>query len=264
MRRACNLTGLSRSAWYRPLEDKLARDADVIDALQEVVAKNQRWGFWLCFQRLRNLGHSWNHKRVYRIYKSLGLNHRSKTKRRVIARERQPLEVPPIPNAVWSVDFVHDMLYSGRRFRTLNVMDEGVRECLAIEIDTSLPGARLVRVLEQLKGSQGLPAAIRCDNGPELISRQFVDWCEENAVEIKYIQPGKPNQNAYIERFNRTYRNEVSSCYLFDDLEDVRNISWEWMLNYNEERPHTSLGGLPPAVFRKKVEAENSTLEMSC
>ena len=135
---------------------------------------------------------------------------------------------------------------------------------VSIEIDTSLPGARLVRTLEQIKESQGLPKAIRCDNGPELISCQFVDWCEENDVEIKYIQPGKPNQNAYIERFNRTYRNEVLSCYLFEDLDDVRDITWEWMLTYNEERPHTSLGGLPPAVFRKKVEAENSTLEMSC
>jgi putative transposase len=262
--KACVAVGLSRSAWYRPLEDKLARDAEVIDALQELAEKHPRWGFWLCFQRLRNLGHQWNHKRVYRIYKELGLNHRRKTKRRVITRERQPLEVAPVPNAVWSVDFVHDTLYSGRRFRTLNVMDEGVRECLAIEIDTSLPGARLVRTLEQIKLSQGVPKAIRCDNGPELISGVFVNWCEENDVEIKYIQPGKPNQNAYIERFNRTYREEVLSCYLFEDLDDVRDITWEWLVSYNEERPHSSLGGLPPAVFRKKVEAENSTLEMSC
>ncbi len=222
--KACDAMKLSRSAWYRPLEDKLARDSDVIDALEKLVKKHQGWGFWLCFQRLRNLGHRWNHKRVYRVYKALGLNHRRKTKRRVITRERQPLEVAPVPNAVWSVDFVHDTLYSGRRFRTLNVMDEGVRECLAIEIDTSLPGARLVRTLEQLKASQGVPAAIRCDNGPELISRRFVDWCEENNVQIKYIQPGKPNQNAYIERFNRTYRNEVLSCYLFEDLDDVQSV----------------------------------------
>jgi putative transposase len=262
--RACHAIGLSRSAWYRPLEDKLARDLEVIEALQELAETRRRWGFWMCYQRLRNLGHPWNHKRVYRIYKELGLNHRRKTKRRVPTRERQPLEVPPVPNAVWSVDFVHDTLYCGRRFRTLNVMDEGVRECLGIEIDTSLPGARLVRTLEQIKESQGVPKAIRCDNGPELISRQFVAWCEENDVEIRYIQPGKPNQNAYIERFNRTYREEVLSSYLFDDLDEVREITWEWLLIYNEERPHDALGGLPPAAFREKVEAENSTLEMSC
>ena len=169
-----------------------------------------------------------------------------------------------MPNAVWSVDFVHDTLYNGRRFRTLNVMDEGVRECLDIEIDTSLPGARLVRTLDRIKEWRGLPLAIRCDNGPELICRQFVAWCEENVVEIKYIQPGKPNQNAYIERFNRTYREEVLSSYLFDDLDEVRDITWEWLLSYNEERPHRSLGGLPPVVFRKMVEAGNSTFGMSC
>ena len=264
VRRACKLAGLSRSSWYKPPEDRLARDRDVIDALQELVEKHRRWGFWLCFQRLRNLGHKWNHKRVYRIYKELGLNHRRKTKRRVITRERQPLEVPAVPNAVWSVDFVHDTLYNGRKFRTLNVMDEGVREALDIEIDTSLPGARLVRTMERIKSWRGLPQAIRCDNGPELVSSKFVEWCEENDVEIKYIQPGKPNQNAYIERFNRTYREEVLSSYLFDDLDEVREITWEWMLCYNEERPHKSLGGLPPVAFREKVEAENSTLELSC
>ena len=112
------------------------------------------------------------------------------------------------------------------------------------------------RALEQIIEWRGKPTAIRCDNGPELISHQFVDWCKGNDVEIKYIQPGKPNQNAYIERFNRTYRNEVLSCYLFEDLDDVREITWDWMQVYNEERPHTSLGGLPPAVFRKKVEAK--------
>ena len=263
VRRACDLAGLSRSAWYSGPEDRLSRDSEVIDALQAIVKKRPRWGFWKCFHRLRLDGRPWNHKRVYRIYKELGLNHRRKTKRRVITRERQPLEVPAVPNAVWSVDFVHDTLYNGRKFRTLNVMDEGVREALDIEIDTSLPGARLVRTMERIKSWRGLPQAIRCDNGPELVSSKFVEWCEENDVEIKYIQPGKPNQNAYIERFNRTYREEVLSSYLFDDLDEVREITWEWMLCYNEERPHKSLGGLPPVAFREKVEAENSTLELS-
>ena len=261
--RACAAVGLSRSAWYRPLEDKLARDLDVIEALQELVEKHRRWGFWMCYQRLRNMGQPWNHKRVYRIYKELGLNHRRKTKRRVPTRERQPLEVPAVPNAVWSVDFVHDTLYNGRRFRTLNVMDEGVREGLDIEIDTSLPGSRVVRTLDRIKAWRGLPGAIRCDNGPELISQKFVQWCEDNDVEIRYIQPGKPNQNAYIERFNRTYREEILSSYLFDDLDQVRQITWEWLISYNEERPHDALGGLPPAVFREMQEAENSTFEMS-
>jgi putative transposase len=261
--RACAVVGLPRSCWYKEPMNRLERDAAVIDELQQLAEKHRRWGFWMCFQRLRNMGHQWNHKRVYRIYKDLGMNHRRKTRRRVPTRERQPLEVPALPNAVWSVDFVHDTLYNGRRFRTLNVMDEGVRELLGIEIDTSLPGSRLVRALEQIKAWRGVPEAIRCDNGPELISGEFVAWCERNDVAIRYIQPGKPNQNAYIERFNRTYREEVLSSYLFESLDDVREITWEWSLIYNEERPHDALGGLPPAVFREKMEAGNSTFEMS-
>jgi len=259
---ACAAVGLSRSAWYRPPVDRLARDLEVIEALQAIIEKHRRWGFWMCYQRLRNLGHKWNHKRVYRIYRELGLNQRRRTKKRVLTRERQPLEVPPVANAVWSLDFVHDTLYNGRRFRALNVMDEGVRECLGIEIDTSLPGDRVVRTLGRVKAWRGVPQAIRCDNGPELLSRQFVNWCEENGIEIRYIQPGKPNQNAYIERFNRTYRNELLGAYLFDDLDQVREQSWEWQISYNEERPHRSLGGLPPVAFRKKQEKENSLFEM--
>lgn len=261
--KACAAVGLSPSAWYRPLEDKLARDLDVIEALVDLAEKHPRWGFWMCYQRLRYLGKGWNHKRVYRIYKQLGLNHRRKTKKRIPKRERQPLEVPARANAVWAIDFVHDTLYNGRKFRTLNVMDEGVRECLHIEIDTSLPAERLVRTMEQVKEWRGLPEAIRCDNGPEFISKKFADWCEENNVEIWFIQPGKPDQNAYIERFNRTYREEVLSSYLFDDLDQVRQLTWEWMISYNEERPHDALGGLPPVAFREKTEAENSTLELS-
>lgn len=261
--RACAAVGLSRSAWYKTPQDKLVRDGDVIDALQDVVEKHRRWGFWKCCQRLRLDGHPWNHKRMYRVYKELGLNHRRRTKRRVPKRERQSLEVPAVANAIWSVDFMEDTLYHGRRFRTLNVIDEGVREGLGIEIDTSLPGCRVTQTLDRIKQWRGLPEAIRCDNGPELTSQTFVDWCKKNQVEIRYIQPGKPNQNAYIERFNRTYREEILSSYLFCDLDEVRELTWEWLISYNEERPHDALGGLPPAVFREKKEAGNSTLEVS-
>jgi transposase InsO family protein len=130
----------------------------------------------------------------------LRLNLPRRTKRRLPLRARQPLAVPALPNAVWSIDFMSDCLYSGRRFRTLNVLDEGVREALAIEIDTLLPSERVVRALEQLSAWRGLPRAIRLDNGPELLAQQFVDWCEEHSIELRYIQPGKPDQNAYIER----------------------------------------------------------------
>ncbi len=261
IRRACGLVGLSRSAWYSGPVDRVARDREVIDALQLVVEKRRRWGFWKCFHRLRLDGHGWNHKRVYRIYKELGLNQKRRTKKRLPRRNRVPLEVPARPNAVWSVDFVHDTLYSGRKFRTFNVIDEGVREVLGIEVDTSLTGGRITRVMDQLKEMYGVPEAIRCDNGPELLSTPFVTWCERNNVELRYIQPGKPNQNAYVERFNRTYRDEVLSSYLFEDLDQVREITWGWMQEYNEERPHESLGHVPPAVYRRTLEAGNSDIK---
>jgi len=261
--KSCEAVGLSRSAWYRERSDRLERDRPVIEALQELVEKHNRWGFWKCFRRLRLDGHEWNHKRVYRVYRELGLNLRRKTKKRIPTRDPLPMEVPARANAIWSLDFMQDTLYVGRRFRTLNVLDEGVREILDIEVDTSLPGERVVQVLERLRMWRGLPEAIRCDNGPELISQVFVDWCEEHGVELRHIEPGKPNQNAFIERFNRTYREEVLNAYLFESLDQVREITYEWMECYNEQRPHDALGGLPPTVYREMITREVSLSEMS-
>ena len=271
IRRACEAVGLSRATWYQSPRDHLAKDSEVIDALMAIAEAHRRWGFWKSFKRLRLDGRRWNHKRVYRIYCHLGLNHKRRTKKRIPMRLRQPLETQPRPNQVWALDFMHDTLYVGRRFRTLNVLDEGVREALAIEIDTSLSGERVVRVLEQLQAWRGLPQAIRCDNGPELTSQVFVDWCKRHQIEIRYIQPGKPNQNAFIERFNRTYREEVLNSYLFEDLDQVREITHQWLIAYNERRPHDALGGLPPTVFREthssragsRETAEISTSELS-
>ncbi len=261
VRRACDLAGLSRSAWYSGPEDRLARDSEVIDALLAIEKKRPRWGFWKCFHRLRLDGRLWNHKRVYRIYKELGLNHKRCTKKRLPRRTRVPLDVPARPNADWSIDLMQDTLYSGRRFRTFNVIDEGVREVLGIEIDTSLTGERIKRVMEQMKEWYELPEVIRCNNGPEMLSQAFTEWCDANGVEFRYFQPGKPNQSAYIERFNRTYRDEVFSAYLFKDLDQARQITWEWMQEHNEERPHEALGNLPPAVYRRKLEARNSDIK---
>ena len=156
-----------------------------------------------------------------------------------------------------------DALYHGRRFRTLNVLDEGVREALDIVIDTSIPGGRLVRTLEQLSRWRGLPQVIRCDNGPELLSQAFVDWCEENSVEIRYIQPGKPNQNAYIERFNRTYRGEVLDVYAFSDLDEVRDESTRWLHDYNHDRPHLALDRQTPAGYLARHESTVRAAEPS-
>ena len=261
--KACNCVGLSRSSYYRPNVDWRIKDADVIEGLNKALSRCGRWGFWKCYDWLRWKGYDWNHKRVYRVYCLLGLNQPRRTKRRLPARERRPLDVVEQANVMWALDFVHDTLYNGKRFRTLNVIDEGVRECLAIEVDTSLPAERVVRVLDRLKEWRGLPVQIRLDNGPELISNKLARWCEENQVELAFIRPGKPTQNAFVERFNRTFRNEVLNAHLFDSLAQVQEMAWWWMIEYNEERPHDSTGRVPPTEYRKKLEREMSTLELS-
>ena len=234
-----------------------------MDALNELVEKYPRWGFWKLYDRLRLLGHRWNHKRVHRVYKAMNLNLPRRTKRRLPKRVQQPMVVEARANAEWSLDFMSDTLYHGRRFRTLNILDEGVREALDIVIDTSIPGGRVVRTLDRLIEWRGKPDAIRVDNGPEYISQVFADWCKDHGIRLIYIQPGKPNQNAYIERFNRTYRHEVLNAYVFESLRQVREITRAWITEYNEERPHDSLGKIPPAMFRRQVEkARNSTSEL--
>lgn len=259
---ACRSVGLPRRGYYRIEVAPALADAAVIDALQAVIERHGRWGFWKCFRRLRLDGHGWNHKRVWRVYCQLKLNLPRRTRKRLPKRERQTLEVPMQANALWSMDFMADTLYGGRRFRTLNVLDEGVREALAIEIDTSLRAERVIRVLEQLREWRGLPQAIRCDNGPEYTAQPVVDWCQEQGIELRYIQPGKPNQNAYIERFNKTYRTEVLDAHLFQDLEQVRDITETWLQRYNNERPHESLGNLPPSLYRHLGERAISPIKL--
>lgn len=239
------------------------RDAPVIASLTAVVAAHPRWGFWKWYARLRLDGHRWNHKRVWRVYCQLRLNLPRRTKKRLPVRVCQSLVVVPHPNAVWAVDFICDTLYGGRRFRTLNILAEGVREGLAIEIDTSLPAERVIRVLNQVVAWRGRPLALRLDNGPELVADRFMSWCAERGIELRYIQPGQPDQNAFIERFNRTSRTEVLNAYVFESLDQVREISAEWLQSYNEERPHDALAGVPPAMYRANLETRSSPLTMS-
>jgi putative transposase len=255
--------GLGRATYYRPLVDWARRDAPVIAALTTLVAAKSRWGFWKCWARLRLDGYPWNHKRLWRVYCQLRLNLPRCTKKRLPIRLRHPLTVIPQPNAVWAVDFMSDTVYGGRRFRTLNVLDEGVREGLAIEVDTSLSAERVVRVLEQVMAWRGQPQAIRLDNGPEFMADHFTSWCADHGIELRYIQPGKPDQNAFIERLNRTYRAEVLDAYVFEALAQVSEISAAWLQRYNEERPHDALAGLPPATYRAQLEARRSPLEVS-
>lgn len=158
--RACKIVGISRSALYKPVGDQMAKDAPVIDALNDMVAKRPRWGFWKCFHRIRQDGHPWNHKRVHRVYCDMRLNLKRKAKKRLITRERQPLGLAFELNKVWALDFMRDTMYDGRPFRTLNVIDEGNRQVLRIECGTSIPSGRLVRAMEQLIEVYGIPQAI--------------------------------------------------------------------------------------------------------
>jgi len=262
--KACRVMGLSRSAYYKPRVDWSAKDAEVVDSLNEIVEFRTRWGFWKCFHRLRADGKTWNHKRVYRVYCAMKLNLKRKAKKRIITRERQPFEDNQQLNKIWALDFMRDSMYDGRPFRTLNVIDEGNREALRIECGTSIPSGRLVRVMDQLIELYGKPEAIRMDNGPELTSQSFEEWAGKHKIRLIFIQPGKPNQNAFIERFNRSFRTEVLNANLFNTIDEVQEAADQWVLDYNEYRPHESLGNIPPAVFKPRVlNAENSIFEMS-
>jgi putative transposase len=252
VRHACRAVGLSRTAWYRRPAEPAVRDGAVMAAVLAIVEQHGRWGFWKCFDRLRLLGHRWNHKRVHRVYCALRLNLPRRTKRRVPTRLRQPLIAPSTLNGIWALDFMEDALYGGRRFRTLNVLDEANREALAIEIGTSIPAARVVRVLEQLLLLYGRPQALRLDNGPELTAEAFTAWCEAHGIALRYIQPGKPDQNAFIERFNRTYREEVLDAYVFTSIREVQDLTDEWLTTYNDDRPHEALGRVPPTHFLRR------------
>lgn len=262
--RACRIVGFSRSAYYQPTVARAVRDAPVIAALNAIIAERTRWGFWKCYRRLRTDGHPGNHKRVHRVDCSLRLNLQRNAKKRLVTRERQPLSVSAVVNRVWALDFMHDTLYDGRPFRTLNVIDEGNREALRIEVGTSIPAARVVRVMDQLIEVYGRPEAIRLDNGPELTAEVFVHWAQDHGVKLLFIQPGKPNQNAFIERFNRSFREEVLNAYLFNSISEVQHVAEEWVTDYNTYRPHESLGDVPPTAFLPRLfNPEISTLELS-
>jgi putative transposase len=194
----------------------------------------------------------WNHKRIYRVYIQMRLNIRRRAKRRLPARIREALFIPEGPNEVWSIDFMSDALVDGRKFRVLNVIDDFNRESLAIEVDTSLPSRRVIRVLERIIARRGKPTCLRTDNGPEFISHLLQEWCEAGGIRLVYIQPGKPTQNAYIERKNGTMRRGLLNAYLFYSLGEVRLMAEEWQVDYNTERPHKSLGYLSPVKYAEQ------------
>ena len=247
-------------------------DSQVIDKLNEFADKLPTRGFDEYYNRIRNEGIKWNRKRVLRVYRSMGLNIRRKRKRRLPSRIKHPLSVPATQNHTWSMDFMSDALSYGRRIRILNIIDDFNREALAIEPSFSFAAEQLVRVLKEVVFLRGQPKEIRVDNGPEFLSKIFVNWCQLHGIEIKYIQPGKPVQNAYIERFNRLFREDILDAYIFDNINQVKILSKEWMNDYNYNHPHSSLNKKSPieyaktfsleGIFQRKEPTEN-TEEMS-
>jgi len=239
-------------------------DKAVIEALLEIAGQHPSYGFRKLYAYIRRRGQTWNHKRVYRVYKLLKLNKKRRTKRRIPARIKKKLEQQPDINMSWSMDFMSDSLTDGRKLRTLNIIDDYNREALAIEIDTSLCAKRVIRTLEQIISWRGKPKVIRVDNGPEYTSKDLEMWAVTEGVSLQHIQPGKPMQNGYIERFNGSYRREVLDAYVFDSLDEVRMITQEWLEEYNNNRPHESLQNHTPMEWKNiLIKAKYSTFELS-
>ena len=207
------------------------------------------------YKRIRREGIAWNHKRISRVYRIMGLNKKKRTRKRIPARIKLPLVVPSAPNQTWSMDFMSDSLMNGRRFRVLNIIDDYNREILKIEPYFSITAARVISIINRLVRENRKPLAIRVDNGPEFIAEVLKGWCSDKGIELQFIQPGRPMQNGYIERFNRSYRQDVLDANLFENLTQVKLLSDEFEEDYNFERPHDSLGNLPPVEYRLKNSA---------
>jgi len=273
-RRACRLVGMARtSCRYEP--QRQGQEEKLKARLRTLAGERRRFGYRRLAVLLRREGWAVNHKRVYRLYQEEGLAVRRRKRKRRGAVERSPLAVPSQPNQRWSMDFVSDSLYDGRKMRSLNIVDDYSRECLATEVDTSLPGRRVVRVLEQLRERRGLPEVLVTDNGPEFAGQALDVWAYEREVRLHFIEPGKPMQNAFVESFNGKFRDECLNEHWFVSLEDARRKIEAWRQDYNEVRPHSALGNrtpkeftgagaaLPPEPPRREEQKQETTLELA-
>jgi putative transposase len=247
---ACKAIKLPRSSFYYCPVDK--QDNKYINQLNDLVEKHVTIGFWQSYHRIRRTGDKVNHKKLYRIYTQMKLNIRRRAKKRLPARVKQQLFQPSTINQVWSIDFMSDSLWDGRKVRLLNVIDDFNREVLAIETDTSLPTLRVIRCLQEIVQRRELPKMIRVDNGPEFISSKLDMWCKDNKIQLVFIQPGEPTQNAFIERLNGTFRRDVLNAYVFKSIQEIRNVTDEWMYDYNYNRPHKSLNNKTPMEYKLK------------
>jgi putative transposase len=241
---ACRLVGVSRSTVrYRP---RRKDDAALIERLRELARQRPRFGYRRLHALLRREGRMVNHKRVYRLYRAAGLAVPRRKRKRVAVGRGQPVRIGTMPNEHWSLDFMSDTLNTGHRLRTLSVLDTCTREALAIAVDTSLPSRAVTHLLDWIRLSRQGPQRITLDNGPELTSKWFDQWADQHGIELDYIDPGKPVQNAVMESFNGRFRDECLNSHWFTSLEDARQIIEEWRIDYNRERPHSSLGYRTP------------------
>jgi putative transposase len=246
-RRACRLVNLSRSTQrYRVRQQ---RDDGLRQRLSEWARQRQSFGYRRLTALLQREGRLANHKRVYRLDRDLGLSLRTKRRRRVRAVSLPAKAQPFRPNQHWAMDFVSDSLANGQKFRAFTLVDPYTRECPALEVDTSLPSLRVIRVLERLAQQRGLPEEITCDNGPEFVSRRLQAWCAQKGVLLRYIAPGKPMQNGHAESFNGRLREECLNTNWFLNMADARRTIESWRRDYNEQRPHSALAYRTPYEF---------------
>ncbi len=252
-RRVCVALGVRRSlVRYRR---RRPEDTALRARLRKLAQERPRFGYRRLHVLLRREGWVVNHKRVYRLYREEGLAVRRQKRKRIRAAARLPLALPTAANQVWTMDFTQDALSSGRRFRTLNLMDGYTREALAIEVDHSLPGARVVRVLERLRETRGVPRVIQVDNGSEFTSQLVDQWAWRHGVGLHFITPGRPVENAYIESFNGKFRDECLNQNWFTSLDDAREKIEAWRRDYNQVRPHSALGYQTPEEFAAMAAA---------
>ncbi len=247
--RMSSIVGWSRSTWY--YESKID-DTQIIEKFTALVETHSNRGFENYYNRIRREGYKWAWSRMLRVYREMGLVRRPKVRKRIPEELRKPLYQPDHLNEVWSMDFMSDNLDDGRPFRVLNVIDDCNRECLLSEGSISYPSQRVIRRLEELIEYYGTPKCIRTDNGPEFRSHEYKDWCKKNDIERVYSEPGKPMQNGYVERFNRTFREDVLDAYLFSSTNQFNVIAQKWADDYNDSHPHKSLGKMSPRDFRKR------------